>query len=189
MTEDIKLDTGSLPGLDENEGDIPSPSDPAPYGYKADGTPKKRPGRPRGSTGPSLSKLEPELADKVVEYIGLPMTVISPLAAGVIDARSEKISKSCIRLAETSPRFRRALEAFVKGSSVSDLGLSALAVIVAIRVDRANQTPDEMGMVARYFDIDEIYLAVYGEPEQGLNGNGNGEPLRRMGLYGEVEPQ
>ena len=179
---EIQLDTGSLPNLEGNAGDDDGSIDPAPYGYKADGTPKKRPGRRAGGST-SLSKLEPELADKLVEYIGLPMTVISPLAAGVIDARAEKTSKALIRLADTSPRFRKALEAFVKGSAVSDLGLTAVAVIVAVRVDRTNQTPDEMGMVARYFDIDEIYYQVYPETE---NTNGHEPMVRSMGLMGEV---
>lgn len=183
MTE-INLDTGSLPGLDSNPGDVETEvSDAAPYGLKADGTPRKRPGRkPGGSV--SLNKLEPELANKLVEYIGLPMTVISPLAAGVIDARADKTAKALTRLAETSPRFRRALEAFIAGSAVSDLGLTAVAVIVAIRVDKTEQTPDDMGMVARYFDIDEIYLQVYGQPE---HQNGREPMVRSMGLMGEVE--
>lgn len=180
---EIQLDTGTLPGLDGNPGDDDGGIDPAPYGYKADGTPKKRPGRRAGGTI-SLSKMEPELADKLVQYIGLPMTVISPLAAGVIDARAEVTAKSLVRLAETSPRFRKALEAFVKGSAVSDVGLTAIAVIVAVRVDRTNQTPEDMGMVARYFDIDEIYLQVYGQPE---NRNGSEPMVRNMGLMGEVE--
>lgn len=179
---EIQLDTGTLPNLEGNAGDDDGGIDPAPYGYKADGTPKKRPGRPKGGTV-SLNKLEPELADKLVQYIGLPMTVVSPLAAGVIDARAEVTAKSLVRLAETSPRFRRALEAFVKGSAVSDVGLTAVAVIVAIRVDRTNQTPEDMGMVARYFDIDEIYLQVYGQPEQR---NGAEPMVRNMGLMGEV---
>lgn len=182
---EIQLDTGTLPGLDGNPGDDNDGGiDPAPYGYKADGTPRKRPGRKAGGGTVSLSKLEPELAEKLVQYIGLPMTVVSPLAAGVIDARAEVTAKSLVRLADTSPRFRRALEAFVKGSAVSDLGLTAVAVIVAVRADRTNQTPEEMGMVARYFDIDEIYLQVYGEPEMQ-----NGQPpmVRSMGLMGEVD--
>lgn len=181
---DIQLDTGTLPGLDSNPGDDNDGGiDPAPYGYKADGTPKKRPGRKAGGSV-SLSKLEPELAEKLVQYIGLPMTVVSPLAAGVIDARAEVTAKSLVRLADTSPRFRRALEAFVKGSAVSDVGLTAIAIIVAIRVDRANETPEEMGMVARYFDIDEIYVQVYGEPSEE---NGREPMVRQMGLMGEVQ--
>jgi len=180
---DIQLDTGSLPNLDANPGDVEDGGiDPAPYGYKADGTPKKRPGRRAGGSV-SLTKLEPELADKLVQYIGLPMTVVSPLAAGVIDARAEVTAKSLVRLADTSPRFRRALEAFVKGSAVSDVGLTAVAVIVAIRVDRTNQTPEDMGMVARYFDIDEIYLQVYGNEYQR---NGREPVVKSMGLMGEV---
>jgi hypothetical protein len=179
---EIQLDTGTLPNLEGNAGDDDGGIDPAPYGYKADGTPKKRPGRPKGGTV-NLNKMEPELADKLVQYIGLPMTVVSPLAAGVIDARAEVTAKSLVRLAETSPRFRRALEAFVKGSAVSDVGLTAVAVIVAIRVDRTNQTPEDMGMVARYFDIDEIYLQVYGEQE---NRNGSEPMVKSMGLMGEV---
>jgi hypothetical protein len=179
---EIQLDTGTLPNLEGNAGDDDGGIDPAPYGYKADGTPKKRPGRPKGGTV-NLNKMEPELADKLVQYIGLPMTVVSPLAAGVIDARAEVTAKSLVRLAETSPRFRRALEAFVKGSAVSDVGLTAVAVIVAIRVDRTNQTPEDMGMVARYFDIDEIYLQVSGEQE---NRNGSEPMVKSMGLMGEV---
>lgn len=180
---EIQLDTGTLPGLDGNPGDDKDGGiDPAPYGYKKDGTPKARPGRRAGGTV-SLSKMEPELADKLVQYIGLPMSVVSPLAAGVIDARAEVTAKSLVRLAETSPRFRKALEAFVKGSAVSDLGLTGVAVIVAIRADRTNQTPDEMGMVARYFDIDEIYLQVYGQPE---DRNGSEPMVKSMGLMGEV---
>lgn len=190
MSEPL-LETGSLPELDNNSGDIPEPSDPAPYGYKKDGTPKKRPGRPPGSAGGysggssrSLSKLEGELPDKLVEYIGLPISFVSPLAAGVIDARSEKTARSLVRLAENSERFRRALETFVTGSSVTDLGITVFAVIVAVRVDMSNQTPDEMGVVARYFDIDEIYMQVYGPVDESPNGETH---LRSMGLMGDVE--
>lgn len=166
MTE-LQLDTGTLP--------LPEPGG---------GDSKEK--KPRGTAAVKLrlEKLEPELADKLVEYIGLPLSVVSPLGAGVIDARSEKTARSLIRLAETSPRFRKALEAFVKGSTVSDLGLTAVAVIVAVKADMSNQTPDEMGMVARYFDIDEIYYQVY--PDRPPTQNGNGSMVGRMGLYDEV---
>lgn len=166
MSEPL-LETGSLPLPEKGEG----------------GSGEKK---PRGTAAVKirLEKMEPELADKLVEYIGLPISVVSPLAAGVIDHRAERTAKSLVRLAETSPRFRKALESFVKGSTVSDLGLTAVAVIVAVRVDMSNQTPDDMGMVARYFDIDEIYYQVY--PDRPNSGNGNGVAAQRMGLYDEV---
>lgn len=172
MSDGVTLETGSLPRLDDNPGDV-----------------KEKEKKPRGVAAVRirLEKMEPELADKLVEYIGLPISVVSPLAAGVIDARSEKTAKSLIRLAETSPRFRKALEAFIAGSTATDLGLTAIAVIVAVRVDLSNQTPDEMGMVARYFDIDEIYYQVYPDyREESSNGNGNGG-VPHMGLMGEVD--
>jgi hypothetical protein len=164
------LETGSLPSPDNNSGDVKSNAGKKPRGTAA--------------VKIRLENLQPELEEKLVEYIGLPLAVISPLAAGVIDHRAERTARSLIRIAETSPRFRKALENFVKGSSATDLGLTAVAVFTAISVDRRNLAPEEMGMVATYFQLDEIYYQVYPHTQPEQNGNGaNG--VRPMGLGGE----
>lgn len=170
MTE---LETGVLPGPETNTGDIPEKE-----------TKTKKP-RGVAAVNVRLAQLEEPLAEKLVEYIGVPMAVVSPLAAGVIDHRADKTAKALIALAKSSPRFRKALETFVTGSNVADLGFTVVAVLMAIRIDKQNLTPDEMGMAAMYLQIDDVWRVVYGDSQE-ANGNGNMTIARPQGIGADL---
>jgi hypothetical protein len=166
------LEKSSLPPPAEKEGE--EVDEDAPYGYKADGTPKKRPGRPAGASGGTrkatgtsvakLKELKEPLAERLVEYLGPPIGFASPLALGVLDDRADKTADALINLAIKRPRIRKIVEGLVEGSSTVDLALTAVGIMVAISVDMQRSRPDTM--VANYFDIPRIWEETYGEEVQ-----------------------
>jgi|SRR5215472_274232 len=159
-------------------------SEEAPYGYKADGTPRKRPGRKPGTgTGggstKSLQGLREPLINRLVEYIGGPLLFVSPIAAAVWEERVDKTADSILILAGRSPRWRKWLDRFIAGSAGGDLGVTFLGVGTGILVDTGRMTPE--GNLQHYFGIDRIYNDLYGEY---VASSENGENAR--GLYAEV---
>lgn len=139
----------------------------APYGRKADGTPKKRPGRQPGSgggtsTGGRKAKFERSvIADKITEYLAVPVSVASPLAASVIDDRSERVADSLIILAGKSPRFAKGLANFLKGSAYAELIMFPMAIVIAFMVDYQRISP--YSFPAKQFKIDEFYEMLMAE--------------------------
>jgi hypothetical protein len=152
-------------------------SEDAPYGYKADGTPRKRPGRKPGvgggSTGGGRKKnfdsLKEPLADRLVEYLGPPIGVVSPLGLAVFEQRADKTASALCQLAATRPRIARMIQGMIAGSSSVDLVLTGVALITAIGVDMHRIQPETM--VSHYFGIDRLYYELYENAEQ--NGNGD----------------
>lgn len=160
----------------------------APWGRKADGTPRKKPGRRQGSTNTggggrkSLSSLQEPLADRLVEYFGPPIGMISPLAVAVLDDRAEKTAAGLLALAARRPRVRKMIDRLLEGSATADVGLTVVGMAVAIGVD--HQRFDIEGKPSRYFKIDRLAEEVYSDTTAFYSANGNGAQAR--GVYGEV---
>jgi hypothetical protein len=157
----------------------------APYGYKADGTPRKKPGRPKGSPGTgggstrSLSSMREPLIQRLVEYIGGPIMLVSPIGAAVWEERVEKTADSILVLAARSSRWKKWVERLIAGSAGGDLGLTFVGVATGILVDMDKVAPE--GKVQHYFGIDRIYEELYGAyVEHSTNGD------NARGLYAEV---
>jgi len=162
-------------------------SEEAPYGYKADGTPRKRPGRKPGSgtggttprSSKSLQSLREPLIQRLVEYIGGPIMLVSPIAAAVWEERVEKTADSILVLAARSARWRKWVERLIAGSAGGDLGLTLVGVATGVLVDTGRASPE--GKVQHYFGIDRIYEELYGAYEEHSQNEENAR-----GLYAEV---
>lgn len=165
----------------DNEEEI---SEEAPYGYKADGTPRKRPGRPPGSSGGGGSKgggkIDKEaLTTRLVEYFGGPLLFVSPIAAEVWQERAEKTADAIIILAARSPRWRKWVQRLLAGSAAGDLSITMVGVGTGILVDTGRMAPDNR--LASYYGIPQIYTELYGAYESAQQ---NGVDQR--GLFAEV---
>lgn len=157
----------------------------APYGYKADGTPKKRPGRPAGSGGytrkAAFSDTEKDkLADRFVEYLGPPVSFASPLAFAVLEDRAEKTANALIQLAKTRPRVAKFIRGMIEGSATVDIALTGVGMLTAIGVEIQRIRPDSM--VSHYFKIDDFYVQMYGEMAENIR-NGT---VERHGMMEEL---
>lgn len=172
LTENTELLQGALPGPEEISGD-----------------PDKPKGKPRGRAAVriKLENLETELADRLREYVAIPLGVVSPLGMAVLDQRADRTAKALCRVAATSPRMRKALERFVQGSAVADIGGTVVAVMIAISVDMHRIEPDSMP--ARFAGVPEAWEKVRpDEPYFSLNGhNANVEP--RSTLFEDEFPE
>lgn len=138
----------------------------APFGRFKSGKPRKTPatGGGGGTTripGRSLSSLKEPLADRMVEYLGPPLAILSPLSVAVLDDRAEKTADALISIAVRRPRVRKMIERFIEGSSTFDLGATVVGLGVAIQVDHGRMEAD--ANLARYFNIPTLYEETYGE--------------------------
>lgn len=157
----------------------------APYGYKADGTPRKRPGRKPGSTSSggtskSLQGLREPLIQRLVEYFGGPLVFVSPIAAAVWEERAEKTADAILVLAARSNRWRKWVERLIAGSASGDLGITLVGVGAGILVDSGKLEPQ--GKIQSYFHIDQIYVELYGRYQEATT-NGT---VEERGLFAEV---
>lgn len=173
-----------LPPAGEEPPTEEEPSEEAPYGYKADGTPRKRPGRkPGSSSGGGSSKglehLRKPLEQRLTEYLGAPLIFVSPIAAAVWEQRVEQTANSILVLASGSVRWRKWVERFVKGSAAGDLGITFVGVATGMLVDAGRVAPD--GKVAQFYGIPDIYTSLYGEYVAAQNGS-----VEARGLYEQV---
>lgn len=169
-----------------------APDEEAPYGRKADGTPKKRPGRPAGSGGgsrtPSMSaeKLQEEIADLLGEAL-IPIAFISPLAGAVIDERVDKTAHGLTVLMGNSPRVKKWIQKSVKAKAVQEILALPVGIVIALNVERGNMAPDHF--VSRKFNLPEHINTLYStgvykqrsEPEVEPEMNGH----VRSGLFDE----
>lgn len=161
-------------------------SEEAPYGYKADGTPKKRPGRPKGSSGGTrkgstfTESDTNKLAERFIEYLGPPIGFASPLALAVLEDRADKTANAFVQLARTRPRIARFVRGMIEGSSSVDIMLTGVGMATAIGVETQRFRPDSM--VAHYFHIDQFYVELgYGEFI-----TQNGQSQEERGLMSEI---
>lgn len=150
--------TEDLPEPETDDG--LGPSEEAPYGYFKNGKPRKHPpgGRATGSTR-SVTVNQSELADKIVEYLGIPVSGFSPLAAAVIDDRAERTAKALMLLAGNSKRFARGLQLFMTGTAYGELIMFPLAVGFAVMVDMGRISP--LAMPVQKFKITEFHMQLY----------------------------
>jgi hypothetical protein len=181
----VELTQSSISQEDEIKETQDTSTEEAPYGYKADGTPRKRPGRPPGSysgTGKkkSFDSLKEPLADRIVEYIGPPIAFVSPLGLAVIEDRADKTAAALCTLAATRPRVAKIIQGLIAGSASADVVLTGVAVLIAIGVEHHRIEPNSMP--SHYFRIDEFYAELYGD-----NVEANGQQPRSRGLMSEIE--
>lgn len=176
------------PPDDPDANPEPEPTDEAPYGYKADGTPKKRPGRKpgegaSGGTTPrsskSLASLREPLIQRLVEYGGAPLALASPLAFAYWEERAEHTADSLLVIAARSPRTRKWIERFVTGTSTGDLGITFAGVLTAMMVD--NGKVDPQSRFPHWLGLDSLYLELYGSFEAEAQ-----NPSNARGLFAEV---
>lgn len=187
MAEVTIIETDAPDDVDPPDNDVTpeaETSEEAPYGYKADGTPRKRPGRKPGSgTGTSsnrgLESLRAPLVQRLVEYIGGPIMLVSPIGAAVWEERVDKTADSIMILAARSPRWRKWLERFVAGSAGGDLGITLVGVATGVLVDSGRVEP--YGKLQHFYNIDAIYNDLYGEYVAAQSNEDNAR-----GLYAEV---
>jgi hypothetical protein len=165
----------------ESDGTTPK----APYGYRKDGKPAKKRGRAKGSTGTSggssrsLAGLREPLIQRLVEYIGGPIMLVSPIAAAVWDDRVEQTADSILVLAARSPRWKKWVERLIAGSAGGDLGITFVGVATGILVDTGRLSPE--GKVQDFFKINQIYAELYGAYQTARETGDNAR-----GLYAEV---
>jgi hypothetical protein len=178
------LEKSAIENESESQEEFP---EEAPYGYKADGTPKKRPGRPKGSVGGSTGggskkyeKLKEPLAEKIVEYLGPPLAFTSPLAAGVLDDRADKTAAALCTLAATRPRIARIIDSLLSGGASIDLAITGMALVTAFAVEANRIEPNSAASHA--FGVDRVYYELYTEePAQ------NGSVAQQRGILHDLE--
>lgn len=153
------------------EGGEDLESDEAPYGYKADGTPRKKPGRPKGSTNTGVSStrssgsrrtsLEQEIYEAIGGDIAATVGTLAPLVAWVLEERAERTARALASIANRSPNFKKGLERALVYRDVLALVSLPPAIAVAVAVEMGIVKPDSN--MSRRFHLYEPYLAMYGE--------------------------
>lgn len=124
----------------------------APYGYKKDGTPAKKRGRPAGSTNTGGYTKGPRGPRSLENQIGamlftfnIPLSMFLPrdaLGAEEVQALAHAIDQECQR----SPRFKKYVENALKVQGGTSLAL-VVAAIIGRRVVRHNliEVPQPIG--------------------------------------------
>lgn len=177
--------------IDEPQEKKDEVTEEAPYGYKADGTPRKRPGRPPGSAGgtggrprktKNFDELKDPLAERLIEYFGPPIGFVSPLALAVLEDRADKTAIALCTLASTRPRIAKMITGMIAGSASVDLAMTGVALMVAVGVEM--QRIDPGSMVSHYFNVDTFYVELYNQQE-GTQENGH-NPTGARGIAGNL---
>lgn len=173
------------------------PSEEAPYGRKADGTPRKKPGRKSGSgrskARVSKAELERQLADRLGQVL-IPIGFVNPLAGAVIDDQVDKTANGLVVLMGDSPRFQRWIAQSLKAEAIWNVLALPMGIVVAFQVDSGNLHPAHF--ICNRFGIPEKFdrLVAGGwrprgwtveTPEDVSNGHHGAEP--RTGLFGGME--
>lgn len=165
------LETETIPeGLDSPD-ESEEFADDAPYGYLKDGvTPRKKPGRKAGGSNSggggssrSLSNLREPLIQRLIEYVGLPLAAMSPLAFSYWEMRAEKTADSLLIIAARSPRTKKWIERLVTGSATGDLGITGVGIVTAMMIDYGRVEPDNK--FTHWLGLDDLYLELYGSFE------------------------
>lgn len=171
----------------EDESPLPPPGGKAPE--PDSGEPKRKPGRPKGSTSrASLDSLETKLREKLLEELIVPVAFVSPLAAANIEARAERTAKAAVRMASKNPAVRKGIERMLDGSDFFTLAMFPLSTALCVMVDFGMMPIDAMPAKAvgapRYAEelgIEDRYYEGIVSPEP----NGNGGQSR--GLFAEAQ--
>lgn len=128
----------------------PQTTEEAPYGYKKDGTPAKRRGRPAGyklgprkAGGRSSGSLKTQIGAMLVTFNMplrmLPMTQVYALDTSEIEALATAIDTEC----QNNASFRKYVVQALNVQGVSSL-IGVVAVIAGRRVIRAGVVPEEI---------------------------------------------
>lgn len=170
--------------------EIIEPEDDAPYGLKADGTPRAKPGRKTGSSGGgssgskksvSLANLEAEVADALGGDLAASIGTVAPLVAWVLTERADRTARALSRIAQRNPRFKDAL---VKALSYRDyVALAALPPALAVASMIEFGLLNHESMMSKRFGLDHAYEMLYGdETTPGSEAPPDFVPTRAIGL-------
>lgn len=187
----------ALPPLDDSTGDVEfdSQTEPfdtdAPYGYKADGTPKKKPGRPKGSTNAigsgssrgsgSDSAFADRISNELIE-LSAPLAIVSPMAMGHVARSADRTSRALVNISKKHPRVKLAINAYFDSISYKDLALFVIGIPVAVMMDFGMLKHDSK--IGIPWHMEEIWQECYGEEMNGTETSMNGAGYR--GLAGEI---
>lgn len=176
----IGEDTG-LPPLDgmengHNEWEpspVPLPdsetNSEAPYGYKADGTPRAKPGRKPGSGGGSGSGTRKafgssdaafgsRISDELIE-LSAPLAIVSPMAMAHVARRADKTAMALVNVSKKHPRVKLAINAYFDSVSYKDLVLFVLGIPIMVMIDYRMLRPDSK--IGIPWHAQEIYQECY----------------------------
>ena len=162
-----ELEISTLPPLEGfmEDGEL----DDAPYGRKADGTPKKKPGRPAGSGGGSTSSkprgggdaaLGQRIADELVE-LSAPLALVSPMAMVHVETRADRTGAALVSISKKYPRVKHAIDAYFNSVAYKDLVLFVGGIPVAIMMDYGMLKPNSP--VGIPWGMERIYREAHGE--------------------------
>lgn len=173
----MSVDIETLPPLETEPKSEPERDEEAPYGYKADGTPRRKPGRPAGSGGGNRTAKDDVFAREIeaeLHELFAPVALASPLAYWHVGQRAERTSKACVILAKKHPQFRAAIVAYFASVAYKDVALFIAGIPIAFMIDLGMLKPD--AVAGRIFRMQEGWEELYGEdgsefPEQNMNGN------------------
>lgn len=193
-----ELETLHLPPLETDPADDPDddlePDSEAPWGYKADGTPRKRPGRKpgSGSSGGSVSgtrkgtasdaAFAERIQDELIE-LSAPLGIISPMAVLHVADRAERTSKALTVIAKKHPAVKAAILTYFDSVAYKDLALFVLGIPVAIMMDMGILKPD--AVVGRVWHMSDKWEELYGEGGSEFETNGY-HPVGKRGLASEL---
>lgn len=174
-----------MPDLEESPV-LPPREGESKTGTTTTGDPPKRRGRPPGSKNKpkvDTAQLTTELNDKLSEFISLPISFVSPIAAAVFEERQDRTIRAIVTIAAKNPRFAAALATFLEGSAYFDLIGTIVGMGIGFAVDHGQVEADSFA--ATIFHIDDIVMRIY--PDTVPSENGNGANLaRERGLLGDI---
>ena len=187
----------ALPPLDEETGsayphsaESESESE-APWGLKADGTPRKKPGRKAGSsTGSGVSRsrssvsdtaFAQRISDELVE-LSAPLAIVSPMAMGHVARRVDRTANALVNISRKHPRVKAAIITYFDSVAYKDIALFVLGIPIMVMIDYGKLKPDSKAGFP--FQAQEIWMECYGDTQDGSEFSPNGASYR--GLAAEL---
>lgn len=184
-----ELETTSFPPLqtapqDDQESTV---SPEAPYGYKTDGSPAKKRGRPAGSSGGSGNRggndraFAERISGELIE-LSAPLGIISPLAVLHIAERADRTANALVIVSKKHPAVKVAIESYFNSVAYKDLALFVLGIPVAIMIDMGMLKPTTAA--GKVWGFEAKWEELYNN-EDGTEFHSNGNAPAR-GLAGEI---